>query len=388
MSKPCHKEHPELVAGCPSCRLWSTSAKYRQAWGGDPQDIGLERVPEPTPEPPFVPCQHEGSILEYATCNCENKHVRNCDHPELDDARCTRGPNNGAVRACLTCPLRQVEEYQPTKITRPPGGVAFTWCHYGDLGDVVASLRAVYGLCAKHRCAAEYYLNPIRGTRELMTQERANLLLPLLEVQPYLAACGWKPERYGIALDTAIRKYGEERTLLADHYEKWLNEPIPDTRQPWLTVEPKAIAPVVINRTDRYHAPAFPWGKVVDRVGKQAVFLGLAHEHARFCKQFGHVPYYPTRDLFEAAKIIAGAKLFVGNQSACRNLAEGLKVPVFVEEGIPPDTHYVRPHAWYGTEASAWCPLLDEIHEGNQQGGPTPVASRHLSLPLLRRPGA
>lgn len=48
----------------------------------------------------YIPCIHEGPIIEWATCgNCESKHVRSCD---LHDT-CTRGANNGRISACSSC---------------------------------------------------------------------------------------------------------------------------------------------------------------------------------------------------------------------------------------------------------------------------------------------
>jgi hypothetical protein len=60
------------------------------------------------------------------------------------------------------------------------------------------------------------------------------------------------------------------------------------------------------------------------------------------------VPYHPTPTLLDLARVLAGADLFIGNQSAPRALAESLKVPVWVEEDKRiPDTKFLRTDAWY-----------------------------------------
>jgi len=58
-------------------------------------------------------CKHEGIVLEYAACGCEDKHVRYCEHPEhgSDIDRCHRGPVRGSpLTACESCAHRAAPE--------------------------------------------------------------------------------------------------------------------------------------------------------------------------------------------------------------------------------------------------------------------------------------
>jgi ADP-heptose:LPS heptosyltransferase len=55
----------------------------------------------------------------------------------------------------------------------------------------------------------------------------------------------------------------------------------------------------------------------------------------------------PTPTLLDVARVIAGCKLFVGNQSSPRAIAEGLKIPVVVEKGRHNQCHFARHDAWY-----------------------------------------
>jgi ADP-heptose:LPS heptosyltransferase len=70
----------------------------------------------------------------------------------------------------------------------------------------------------------------------------------------------------------------------------------------------------------------FPWKLVVEKFGKRTAFVGLARESLDFVSQHGSVFLRPTRDLLELASVIAGSRLFAGNQSVGYALAEAMKV--------------------------------------------------------------
>jgi hypothetical protein len=102
---------------------------------------------------------------------------------------------------------------------------------------------------------------------------------------------------------------------------------------PWLTVpEPRKIPgkTAVINRTLRWipPEPGEAWAELKQQLGDQAVFVGLPEEHQAFEQAMGwRIDYHPAQDMLELASIIAGAEVFVGNQSQCYALAVGLGVP-------------------------------------------------------------
>ena len=88
---------------------------------------------------------------------------------------------------------------------------------------------------------------------------------------------------------------------------------------------------LVVHRTERYRNPLFPWKLVVEKFGKRAAFVGLAREYLDFVSQHGSVFLRPTRDLLELASVIAGSRLFAGNQSVGYALAEAMKVDSLLE---------------------------------------------------------
>ena len=101
--------------------------------------------------------------------------------------------------------------------------------------------------------------------------------------------------------------------------------------KPWLQAQEKAIAPIVINRAPRWQGFHFPWREILEAFGGEMVFIGLPEEHGAFEKEFGRVRYHRTDDLLEAARIISGAEIFMGSQSACLAIANGLRKRSVVE---------------------------------------------------------
>jgi len=86
---------------------------------------GLPPKPTPLPAVALPVCSAEGPILERCTaCGAagELNHVRDCSHPDNPTERCTRGPNNGAVWNCTTCPHHSARK-PPDPFEPRPGDV-------------------------------------------------------------------------------------------------------------------------------------------------------------------------------------------------------------------------------------------------------------------------
>lgn len=214
--------------------------------------------------------------------------------------------------------------------------------HSGDLGDIIYSLPTV-----KAMGGGSVYLGPDNKsgmkTRELLTENRVKLIAPLLTTQSYVKAVQYAesvPDNVTINLNkfrvNLLRTRCDVRpgmNLVRAHLLTF-GLPLGLDRDPWLTV-PTAIQhgyPVVVARSSRYHNSRFDWKQVVRRYRNQMVFVGLPDEYFAFCAQFGKVDYRPTGDLLELARVIAGCKVFIGNQSCPLAIAVGLGKPVILEE--------------------------------------------------------
>src|SRR4029077_10091366 len=89
----------------------------------------------------------------------------------------------------------------------------------------------------------------------------------------------------------------------------------------------------------------FPWAELVRVFGNDMAFIGLPGEYNAFCEVFGKVGYLPTKSLLEAAQAIAGAELFIGNQSCCYAIAEGLKHNSIQETSVSTAVDCIFPRA-------------------------------------------
>lgn len=245
--------------------------------------------------------------------------------------------------------------------------------HSGDFGDTIFSLATVKAAAAQGE-PATFYLYPAPGrTTQVMTRERATVIAPLIESQPYIRRVEWRPYA-GSNLD-GWRDHlgpGRHRTILRAHMGTFgLNDPAA-FETPWLTVAPKRVAKYVISRTPRAHGRGFPWRRVVSMIGPESVFLGLPDEYAAFVAEFGHVPFQPTANLLEAAQIVAGADCYIGVQTVVHAIAEGLGKPIVRE----------APHEAYMDNCQSMRANLVSVYEGED----VPPLSHVLTGSMMQLP--
>jgi hypothetical protein len=195
---------------------------------------------------------------------------------------------------------------------------------YGDLGDIIYLCPSMSLVSAREGAPVTLFAKDgLRPWDPITT--RLHLIAPLLESQPYIeAVLPYQGEP--IDFDTSLfRDAGHPfGVTLASLQAAWLRLD-PDFTLPWLKVTPNPQAPIVINRSARYHNHFFPWEELVNAFAGEMAFIGMPGEHEAFCHNFGKVNYLPTENLWKAAEVIAGSKLFIGNQSSCYAIAEALK---------------------------------------------------------------
>jgi len=222
--------------------------------------------------------------------------------------------------------------------------------HSGALGDLIYSLPIV-----RHFGGGEFYLhlnqmdwigrhyygappNPFHQGR--MTQGDFEYMRRFMEAQPYIT-------RFAVLEKTTEITHNLDRFRppFVGHPDNYINiysnvfgltlEQATQARvTPWLTVPKPTVIPDrpwVINRSARWipPTPGSQWSqwKAEGREG-QAVFVGLETEYQAFKQQTGwDIPWHQTQDQLDLAQVIAGAEVFVGNQSQALALAIGLGVP-------------------------------------------------------------
>lgn len=218
--------------------------------------------------------------------------------------------------------------------------------HGGDLGDTVYAIPALRRLAYP----AHLRLYPNHGvTRQLMDENNANMVIPLLNAQQGITA-SWVPEHSpdGLRIDFAVRRFYRNNMNLCDIHNHYIGHDHWHSDEPWFTVDkPDYRYPIVVARSARYRNDRFPWRDFYKRFDGRACFVGVPWEHEDFERHFGKIPYVPTPSLLEVARLMAGADLVLANQSCPRAVAEGLKTPILVEQGHPANTHFSREFAWY-----------------------------------------
>lgn len=215
---------------------------------------------------------------------------------------------------------QEMERKETERQEKEPRSGPGLFHHAGDLGDVIYALPTVRGLGG-----GTLLLHPMGFTRQPMNRESVELLRPLLEAQPYVDGISFSRTPAGFDLNGwRSRPQPPDRTL-ADFSLEYAGLPRTERDKPWLQVgDPLAMQPVILHRSAQYRGENFPWKRIVEKYGTRAIFVGLEAEHAEFRDSFGSVAYYPTKNLLELARVIAGAKLFIGNQSCPYAISVGL----------------------------------------------------------------
>ena len=223
-----------------------------------------------------------------------------------------------------------------------------TFSTYGDMGDIIYLLPTMRLVAQQSGEPVTLYAKDGLRLHDPLTA-RIPLFKGLLEAQDYIeAVLPWAGE---VDYDTTLwREIGYPYGVtLATLQAAWLRLN-PDLRTPWLDVSAASNyeGKIIINRSPRYHNAFFPWAQLVEAFGSRMLFIGLESEHEAFCRECGKVTYLPTSNLLRAARVIAGSELFIGNQSSCYAIAEGLKHASIQETSLStPDCIYPRSNATY-----------------------------------------
>ncbi len=237
---------------------------------------------------------------------------------------CERGHFTPSYVPRIIIPPDPVIQITETRTPQEPIGIL----HYGDFGDIIHMLP----ICQAIGRVNLYFQDRNSICKRIL--ERLHILAPLLESQSYVNIAkphDGEPIHWNAG---EFRIHHELTRSLAwahlMHYNGNQSLPpvAPHFQLPWLTgiePDPRGNGRIIINRTTRYPNRMFRWREIVQHYGTRLLFVGSREEHNIFCGRFGTVPYHPTEDLLEVARLIAASALFIGNQSACFAIAEGMK---------------------------------------------------------------
>ena len=224
--------------------------------------------------------------------------------------------------------------------------------HSGDLGDIVYALPSMRTLCERDGSKAFLYLGDRDWTRSRWSPSLLSVIEPFLISQDFIEEVILLPRNEIPAIPfTDFSCFRNGGYLLGDSiYERqrrWVQADA-DISGPWLQSDRLISRKILINRTSRWHGIGFPWKELLARFPTQAVFIGLGQEHEAFVQEFGEIPFVPTKNLLEAARLISGCSFFIGNQSVLGAIANGFFTPQLTEVCLyAPDCFLPRENAFY-----------------------------------------
>ncbi|ROL60861.1 class I SAM-dependent methyltransferase, partial [Bacteroidetes/Chlorobi group bacterium ChocPot_Mid] len=203
--------------------------------------------------------------------------------------------------------------------------------HSGAAGDIVYAIPTFKKLGIKNIILdpSKRY-GPEMSFRPWLDEKICNSLKPFLESQGYnviisktdtvwdydfdiFRNCGFNMEVMHIAL------------MQATAMEVDIN-----LSEAWINIEnPNPVADIVINWTPRWHNNNFnAWDHLLnDYSQKKIIYVGLKEDYDKFLSQYrslDFIKFQDTENIYDMARIIAGAKIFIGNQSLAYAIAEGL----------------------------------------------------------------
>jgi hypothetical protein len=209
--------------------------------------------------------------------------------------------------------------------------------HERDLGDIILSLASVQAAGG-----GNYYIqnNP----------NAIRMLAPLIEHQPYINKCGkkllYQIDKSFVDFRNGGLPYG---VPLAELHARWIKQHT-DLNKQWLFCpkDNKFKGRIIVNKTNRYANPLFPWKEIVNQLGELILFVGHDNEYDLFCRRFGKVERLIVKDYLELAIAINSSECFIGNQSSANCVAEGLKHRTIQEVCLwTPDCIYKRDNATF-----------------------------------------
>jgi len=211
--------------------------------------------------------------------------------------------------------------------------------HSGNSGDIIYALPAMYAAAGGKKIQlalslegrAKYDQPHPLGDR-MLTAETVAMLQPLLEAQEPIQSCAvYANQEIDLDFDL-FRKLpiDAHRGDLA-HWYFWTFGVSGDLSKPWLKAEsnPEFGDSIVIARSQRYNQPAIDYGFL--KKYKNLVFVGVREEFDIMRAKLPDLQYAAVENFYQLASVIAGSKLFIGNQSFPFALAEGLKAKRLLE---------------------------------------------------------
>ena len=226
--------------------------------------------------------------------------------------------------------------------------------HSGSIGDVWASLPAVKKLAELTKKKITYYLRPNihayyydgathptkdeNGTQVMLNKKMIEMMIPLLEAQPYIQKAEihttqpiWVP----------LTKFRHTEVGMPYHdLRKWYFYTYPnifcdDLYKPYIFIPDAekdfAKGKLIVARSERYRNADMNYGFLKQYEG-QMIFAGTKLEYVDFCARFDvEMPLLKIDNFLELAQALKQCVGMISNQTMLFQIAEGMKINRMVE---------------------------------------------------------
>jgi hypothetical protein len=215
--------------------------------------------------------------------------------------------------------------------------------HSGNAGDIIYALPTIKKISEITMVPVNLYLRPnqpllISADKKhplgnvMLNEKSIEMFEPLISTQPYINKYGPLNNQV-IDIDLDYFRAGmvpQDKGNIA-HWCAYITGVNPVLWKQWLTVTPDLSFKndVVIARSERYRNILIDYKflKNYDRLK----FIGVEAEYEDIRKHIPNIEWVQVSDFLQMARIIAGCKFFIGNQSFPFSIAEALKVQRILE---------------------------------------------------------
>lgn len=220
--------------------------------------------------------------------------------------------------------------------------------HSANAGDLIYSLPGIRAACrrfgkkAKILCGfdltGKYAAEHPLGNR-LFTPEMFNTVQPLVEGLAFIESMEHWENQCDVHYNLdEIRYIPEKLGMPHTEIRQWIMMQFPeltgDIGEPWIPPanRKKDVEPyIALNLTQRYRNDEINYS-FLDSLGIPVLFLGVPKEHDLAIIQCRKAQYIKTKNYAEVAGVIGNSVLFIGNQSSCFAVAEGMGHPRLLEQ--------------------------------------------------------
>jgi hypothetical protein len=227
----------------------------------------------------------------------------------------------------------------PTKISALAATTdVLNFSHSGNAGDIIYALpvlKKVSQLLGKPvnlylelnrpLMISKYYAHPLGNV--MLNERMAQSLIPLIAPQDYINTCDALTDQK-INIDLSLfRDSGihQDKGNIA-RWNFYTTGVTGDLYNPWLSVDKNTqyAETIVLARSSRYNNALIDYSFLSKY--PNLAFVGVESEYKEMKKTLPALKHLPVDNFLQMAQIIAGCKVFIGNQSFPFSIAEALKV--------------------------------------------------------------